>query len=129
MAGTGKLRRIVYASRAASADARGDLPAILTVSRRNNGVDGVSGLLWSQADRYLQLLEGPGDSVADAFDRIRRDPRHADIVVIDDSEQAERVFADWAMAGMPGEQPEDAAARMRMLLRDAPADVTRLFFE
>lgn len=121
------LRRIVYASRAVGGDMRRDHLDILAESRRNNGIDGISGLLWSRADRYLQLLEGPPDSVGATFDRIRRDPRHADVTVIDDREEPERIFADWAMAGLPGEHPQDAEARLRLLLRDAPDAVRRMF--
>ena len=121
------LRRIVYASRPTGADVRRDHLDILAVSRRNNGVDGISGLLWSRADRYLQLLEGPPESVEGTFDRIRRDPRHVDVTIIDDREQPERVFADWAMAGLPGEHPRDAEARLRLLLQGAPDDVRRMF--
>lgn len=121
------LKRIIYASRATGADVRRDREDILASSRRNNGIDGVSGLLWSQADRYLQLLEGPPESVDVTFDRIRHDPRHADIVVIEEGEQRERLFGDWAMAGMPGEHPRDAAHRLNLLLRDAPDDVARVF--
>ena len=75
-------RRIIYRSRCAAENGRDALPAILASSRRNNGVDGVSGLLWTNGERFVQLLEGPPESVELTFDRIRRDPRHRGVEVV-----------------------------------------------
>lgn len=121
------LRRLVYASRAIGADARRDREAILTTSQRNNGIDGISGILWTDGTRYVQLLEGPPESVASAFHRIARDARHTDIAVIEDGEQPGRLFGGWAMAGLPGEHPEEAASRLAMLLRNAPPGISEAF--
>lgn len=121
------LRRVVYTSCATSANPRNDRESILASSRRNNGLDGISGVLWFENKRYLQLLEGPPESVGSTLDRIRVDPRHSDLVVLEDSEQHERIFGDWAMAGVPGDQPADGSVRLRQLLRNAPEDVSRLF--
>ena len=130
MSDASTFKRIIYASRATGltgAEVRRDHDDILASSQRNNGMDGVSGLLLSKSGRYLQLLEGPPESVDVTFDRIRRDPRHADVIVLDESAEAERVFADWTMAGLPGEHPADAVARLQLLLRNAPNEVGRLF--
>ncbi|MBB4153226.1 hypothetical protein GGQ80_001114 [Sphingomonas jinjuensis] len=121
------VRRLVYASRAVGQDFRHDHHDILAVSRRNNGIDGVSGVLWIDADRYLQILEGPTESVASAFDRIARDPRHADVVVLDDRDGVDRQFGDWSMAGLPGDAPADAAVRLKRILDRVDADVARYF--
>lgn len=124
---TSGYRRIVYSSRAVGGRAADDHLAILEVSRRNNGMDGISGILWCMKGRFLQLLEGPPESVSAAFARIARDPRHDDIRIIDDREVPRRQFADWAMAGMPGDHPDDAAAQLKMLLRNADSDVVGIF--
>jgi hypothetical protein len=121
------VRRLVYASRAVGQDFRHDHHDILAVSRRNNGMDGVSGILWIDSDRYLQILEGPAESVGLAFDRIARDSRHADVVVINDRDGVERQFGDWSMAGMPGDAPADAAVRLKRILDRVDADVARHF--
>lgn len=121
------LCRIVYVSRAVGTHAKTDRESILSVSRRNNGMDGVTGILWAEGDRYLQLLEGPPESVDNTFNRILLDPRHDEVVVIDWGEHADRLFGDWAMAGLPGEAPADAISRLERLLRNAPSDVRRLF--
>ncbi|HET9512113.1 MAG TPA: BLUF domain-containing protein [Sphingomonas sp.] len=129
MLATTSLRRLIYTSRATGRDQRDAKHDILAQSRRNNGMDGISGILWSNGDRYLQVLEGPTASIDDAFDRIRHDPRHTDVVILDDRGVADRQFGDWAMAGMPGDHPEDAQARLRLLLRNVDAEVARFFAE
>ena len=121
------LTRVVYMSRSVGSYPREDRAAILASSRHNNGMDGVTGILWAEGDRYLQLLEGPRDSVESTFERIARDPRHEHITVIDRGEQAVRLFGDWAMAGLPGEGPSDARSRLSAMLRNAPDDIIALF--
>jgi len=120
--------RLVYTSVATTGDDPAVLASILNVSRRYNGIDGVSGILWASDGRYLQLLEGPPESVRDAFARISLDARHADITIVEERHDVERAFGDWAMASVgPGEQPEDAIRRLHILLAHCPDDVRRHF--
>lgn len=121
------IRRIIYSSKAVTDDVRTDQLSILSVSRRNNGMDGISGILWIEKDRYLQLLEGPVDSVADTFERIKRDPRHTEIAILDDRMTDATEFGEWAMAGLPGDGPSDAQARLRHLLRNTDAEIRQYF--
>lgn len=90
-------------------------------------MDGVSGILWIDRGTYLQILEGPTESVGLAFGRIAGDARHTDIEVLEDSDGVERQFADWSMAGLPGDAPADAAARLTRILSRVNADVARHF--
>ena len=77
-------RRVIYTSRPVGDGARADHHAILASSRRNNGMDGISGILWIGDGAYVQLLEGPVASVGETLSRIMGDPRHADIRILDD---------------------------------------------
>ena len=122
-------RRILYRSRATGDHGRRDLSPILAVSRLNNGLDGVSGLLWTNGHRYVQRLEGPPESVALTFARIARDPRHEAIEIADDSVATERVFGDWTMANLAGGSDADDQERLMAALRDAPAGVRHAFEE
>ncbi|WP_375250436.1 BLUF domain-containing protein [Sphingomonas sp.] len=121
------IRRLMYASRATGDNIRDDCHAILRQSRPNNGIDGITGILWTDGDRYLQLLEGPPDSVARTFDRILRDPRHTEVSVLRDDMCVDRQFGDWTMAALPDEAPDDAAGRLSVLLHAVDADVSRFF--
>ena len=116
-------RRIIYSSRATDAD----FFAILRESRTNNGIDGISGLLAFDGRSFVQLLEGPPESVGATFGRIRQDPRHTDIVVISDSIEADRAFGDWTMAGIPEEREDLYRDRLAAMLMRAPPDVRRAF--
>lgn len=122
-------RRILYRSLATDDHGQHDLSPILAVSRINNGLDGISGLLWTNGHQYVQLLEGPPESVALTFARIVRDPRHEAIEIADDSVATERVFGDWTMANLAGGADEDNRERLMAALRDAPASVRRTFDE
>lgn len=122
-----KLRRIVYTSRAVGSNLRSDREAIFAASRRNNGIDGITGILWAEADRYLQLLEGSPEAVESAFERISADPRHNEIAVLDQGSFPTRLFPEWAMAGLPAERPVDAKQRLRSLLRNAPPEILGFF--
>ena len=104
-----------------------DLAAILRESRANNGIDGISGLLTTDGVSFVQVLEGPPESVAATFERIQRDRRHTDIVVVSDNLEAARAFADWTMASLPGELAEVLRERLAMLLEDAPTAVRDAF--
>ena len=123
-----EFRRVIYSS-----DARGkgtafdNLTAILIQSRFNNGLDGISGLLWTDGARYIQLLEGPPESVALTLERILRDQRHANVAIISDRMAEERAFGDWAMANLPGDRTGDTGERLNGLLAGAPADVCKVF--
>ena len=120
-------RRIIYRSRSSGGDGRSDLAAILASSRRNNGVDGVSGLLWTDGERFVQLLEGPPESVGLTFDRIRYDPRHRGVEVVEDGVEPERVFGDWSMANLLGDTDEDDYRRLAFALLNAPGSVRTAF--
>ncbi len=120
-------RRVIYTSRAVGDDMRADHQAILATSRRNNGMDGISGILWIGDGEYRQLLEGPADSVRETLSRIMCDPRHADIRILDDRMTDGPAFGEWAMAGLPGDQPRDAAERLRLLLRNADPTIRQFF--
>lgn len=90
-------------------------------------MDGISGILWIGDGQYRQLLEGPADSVGEVYERIAKDPRHTDIVVLDDRMIDSPEFGEWAMAGLPGDRPQDAAERLRLLLRNAAPEIRRFF--
>ena len=87
--------QLVYIS---SAKGVPDLDAILTKSRRNNGRDSITGLLYSDEVRFLQVLEGPADKVETTFARIQQDPRHRGLVVLSRRTVEAREFGAWEMA-------------------------------
>ena len=91
------LVRLMYASRAAEAVNHEALSAILRKSIANNPAVGVTGVLCSSGSIFLQVLEGGRSQVSALYNKITRDPRHRDVVLLSYDEIGERSFAGWAM--------------------------------
>lgn len=104
-----------------------DPDEVLAVSRRNNGRDGISGLLYGDGVRFLQVLEGPRHLVMAAFARIKADPRHRAIVVLSDREVAAREFGDWEMAFRTQVDGQAFVDRVSRLIARADVNVQATF--
>ena len=104
-----KIFRLAYISRNLGHFDEAGLERLLTLSRRNNQRDGVTGALLFSQSCFAQVLEGPVDAVSTVFERIQCDERHDDIVVILRETAPARGFPDWSMAYAG----EDAAVRRR----------------
>lgn len=79
----------------------GMLNGILSISRRNNTREDITGALICRRDIYLQLLEGPRAPIEAAFARIKRDDRHLAIAHLCEGDAPMRIFPDWAMLDDP----------------------------
>lgn len=122
------LRQILYISSSKPRGVRADVIGILEQSRHNNAIDGVTGLLWTDGIRFLQVLEGPADSVAATYARIGKDPRHQGIVVLSDKMLDAREFGQWSMAEAKREGSADQhRERVARLLDRAAPDVRHTF--
>ena len=80
---------------------RGTSPPVAAAQCRNER-DGLAGAPLFVDGLFVQALEGEAGRLEAAFERICRDLRHRRIVPHEFSEAAERVFAGWAMVGVPG---------------------------
>lgn len=122
------MRQIIYASRAHEARAADLAPAILRQSRVHNGIDGITGLLCARGNEFMQVLEGPKESVALTLARIMVDPRHHSIELLSDRPVEERDFGDWTMAYNDEEQSQTLLDdRLRVLLAGVPDEVADRF--
>ena len=91
---------LIYSSRETQAFGVSDLKKLLVGARlRNRDVD-VTGMLAYHGGVFLQALEGPETATREVFDRIRKDPRHNDMKVLQEQSvmSSGRVFGDWSMA-------------------------------
>ena len=121
------MRQIFYLS-SSTALGGADLAGILEQSRHNNAINGVTGLLWSDGARFMQVFEGPMESVALTWERIQKDSRHHEIVVLHDRPITEREFGYWTMAyRRPGEVVDEYDAHVRRLVAYASPDVREPF--
>jgi len=94
------LMRLIYASHPFGFDDLA-LNGILATAQRNNARDSITGALICREDLYVQLLEGERKNVEAAFERIRRDDRHTDIVPLLIENTDQRLFPTWAMRHDP----------------------------
>lgn len=110
------LVRLVYISASLLADdpnERRQIADILLNSRRNNEESKVTGALLATDHNFSQVLEAERDSVEATYERIARDPRHKDIVLILYESIQVRRFPDWAMARIePSQSADEAVARV-----------------
>lgn len=121
------MRQLLYIS-SATGSGVADVTRILAASIRNNRTCGVTGLLYTDGKRFLQVLEGPEDGVQRTLDRIRLDPRHRGIVVLHDRPIEARQFGEWAMAERrPGETVDAFDTRITALLAKASPAVRGTF--
>lgn len=101
---------------------------ILTVSRRNNARDRITGLLYADAGRFLQVLEGPEDAVEAAYARIQGDARHRAIVMLSRRTIDRRAFGHWEMAHRaPGADAATFLSDVQRLTADASPEVRGTF--
>lgn len=114
------LYRLTYYSRVAldlsASTLRHEIGGIMKASLENNAACGITGALMFDRSWFLQALEGDRAAVTEAFIRIARDPRHADIVILDCTSTDERRFADWSMAFV------DASDMTEALTKYGPSD-------
>lgn len=122
------MRQLLYISSAARAGIDADMPHIVAQSIRNNRICGVTGLLWSDGKRLLQVIEGEDAAIQATFDRIRSDPRHRAIVVLHDRTVDRREFGEWAMAARrPSDSADAFDTRMEAALGNASPAVRGTF--
>jgi hypothetical protein len=91
------LTRVVYLSTATRLLGADQLESILAISRRNNGRDGITGLLLYDDGNFIQAIEGEPAAIERLMARLSGDPRHRGIQVVSTEAVASRLFSDWAM--------------------------------
>jgi hypothetical protein len=89
---------VTYVSAARSLFSDIEIENLLRRSRTANAAIDVTGLLLYWDGNFLQYIEGPQAPVEKLLDRIRLDPRHGGLIVLDKTAIAERAFPDWRMA-------------------------------
>ena len=88
--------RLIYRSQPFGFDSA-ILAVILSTARRNNPQRGITGALICRHDVYLQLIEGPSDSIEALYSRILKDDRHLNVRLLLQEEMNKRLFPAWAM--------------------------------
>jgi adenylate cyclase len=92
------MKRVRYISRFSSGLSPRDIDQIVETSQRNNPGRKITGMLLASGDLFYQLLEGPKDQIDLLYERISKDSRHEQVVLLE-SEVGDfaRICPDWAM--------------------------------
>ncbi len=105
-----QFKRTIYCSHATvEVDQPVHLADIIGASARNNGYDGITGILVFADGVFIQLIEGPRGKVDALMVRIRADKRHRNLNVLGETTDNIRLFDAWSME-TPRLRPEHKAA-------------------
>jgi len=105
-----QLTRLIYTSNHGGIEKK-DLEDILEVSKIKNDEDGITGLLFSSDEDFIQLIEGGRTAISKCFMRIMHDHRHQGIKVLLASPIQERLFDKWSMRLIDITAPESGKVR------------------
>lgn len=70
---------------------------LLEISRKNNKIYGITGLLLLNTYQFLQYLEGDEKNVKQLMKNILNDSRHTNVIIIKEEKIKQRLFANWSM--------------------------------
>lgn len=90
------LARLIYTSHAPSIG-QADIDDLVRSSQAHNQRHDITGALLFLHGTFLQYLEGSQADLQALFERISRDERHCDLVVIDFGWTMSRIFPKWSM--------------------------------
>ena len=91
------MRQLLYVSNTLPDLAPDALSSILSASRRNNAMMGITGLLLYIDGGFLQMLEGDERALRELYGRIAVDCRHTNLRMMLDREVSARTFPGWSM--------------------------------
>lgn len=93
--------RLFYSSRIPGSknlhQRQGDIENIVRVSRRENSLLGLTGVLVANTKMYSQIIEGPPGAIKGLIGNISCDARHQDVRIISRDMSEDRIFPNWSM--------------------------------
>ena len=95
------LRQLFYVSRLADGVGERDVRQILAISRRNNRMLDLTGVLACTGEHFAQVLEGRHEAIEALLPRIAGDRRHVGYRLVFDRTLTTRDYPLWAMAYLP----------------------------
>lgn len=91
------INQLVYISQATRKMSTTDLNEIHKKAQDNNSTMDVTGSLFYNGGWFLQVLEGPLDTLKKLYDKIEKDPRHKNSRVLYNEPAKFRTFTRWTM--------------------------------
>jgi hypothetical protein len=91
------INQMVYISQSTRKMSTSDLHEILKTAQDNNKSIDVTGSLFYNGGWFLQVLEGPTETLKKLYKKIEKDPRHKNTRIIYDEPARFRTFTRWTM--------------------------------
>ena len=91
------MKRVIYLSSATKPISDEEISLLLTVSRKRNLENNITGLLLYADGNFIQIIEGNELDVNLLFDKIQKDSRHKNVITVVNEKIKKRSFSDWSM--------------------------------
>jgi len=91
------MKYLIYMSTSVRLFNDADLKELLRKSQANNLVNNLSGMLLYSEGSFVQVLEGDAKELDETYNKIKKDPRHKNIIQLAEGELQERLFPNWSM--------------------------------
>jgi len=88
---------LVYVSYASETITDDELKSLLKKCRSHNEKIDVTGMLLHRNGFFIQALEGDEQVVIPLYDKIKKDPRHVNVVTVSKEVIDEPLFPNWSM--------------------------------
>jgi len=93
-----ELAYVSYMSHQSRVMSSEDINKLLFQIREKNKRLAITGLLLLIQGKFVQYIEGPKSEIKNVYESIKNDPRHNELLLLDNGEIEERQFQDWSMA-------------------------------
>lgn len=100
------LYELIYRSDAKPETSKEEIDVILNTARGFNKANNITGCLLYNNDQFLQLIEGEFTVLMELYERIKKDNRHQNLVLLHMQETTQRIYQNWTMAFQSLEQIE-----------------------
>ncbi len=91
------LSYLVYVSQRNSTCTQEEIDKILEACERNNNHTDATGVLLYSETKFIQYLEGDYKNIIGLYDKIKKDPRHKNVVMVQMGQTEKRLFPSWQM--------------------------------
>lgn len=102
------MKRLTYISKFSRPLSSQEIEAIGAISRKNNQKQNITGVLLCTQGIFFQIMEGEEETIDKLYEKILRDDRHIDILVLNtEHDLKERLFPDWSMQTINLDENQD----------------------
>ena len=88
---------LMYYSKVSPGISADEIGNIFKAARHRNMETGITGILYSDGKWFLQVLEGVRHEVSNTYNKITKDLRHKNCVIVSVRQIEVRQFPDWSM--------------------------------